>query len=224
VTATTPIFTPPAALPRGRHKLPREAVAAIQRERLLAALTGLVAEKGYSAATITETARRAGVSPNVFYEHFATKQECFLAAYEVFALALLERVGQRSAPAGDWQAFVATAAAAYLEGLESDRTAARAFLLEMDAAGPETRAARGQTFRDFAATLKERHEQMRAADPRLGPLPDRAYLALVLGVRGVICQCLDDGSVALSALGEDIVALLTATLQGARATPPARRR
>ena len=40
-------FTLPEALPRGRHKLTREQVTDAQRERLLAAVTELLAGRGY---------------------------------------------------------------------------------------------------------------------------------------------------------------------------------
>jgi hypothetical protein len=79
--STTPANPPPGsifgavvALPHGRHRLSREEVAASQRQRLLAAVTALVAERGYANLTITEVARRARVAPNRFYEHFSGRE------------------------------------------------------------------------------------------------------------------------------------------------------
>jgi AcrR family transcriptional regulator len=210
------IFEIPPTLPRGPHRLSREEVSRSQRARLLAAITRLVGAKGYAAATVSETARLAGVSPNVFYEHFPGKQECFLAAYAVFAEALLARVFERAAPAGGWMRFVEDAARAYLETLDAEPDAARAFLLEMDAAGPPARELREQTFAAFAALLAERHEQIRAQDPHLGPLPRRVYLAFALGVRALVCDSLErEPERALTPLVPDIALWLTATVYGA---------
>jgi AcrR family transcriptional regulator len=210
------IFGVPVALPRGPHRLSREEVAAAQRARLLAAVAGLVAEKGYAAATITEIARRAGVSPNVFYEHFADKEECFLAAYDVFARALLERIAEEIAPTVDWHDFISAAAGSYLRALEAEREAARAFLLEMDGAGPGARTRRRAAFAAFAAVFRERHEQIRARDPSLGALPDSVFLGLVHGMRALVCDALDEApGRPLTELTPTLLYWVTATIQGA---------
>ena len=210
------IFGELGALPRGPHGLDREAVAAQQRTRVMAAFTALLAEEGWAGTTITATARRAGVSPNVFYAHFADKQECLFAAYEVFASALLTRMAAEVTPETGWSDFVESTLDAYLGGLDADRLATRAFLIEMDAAGPEARRRRREAYRGFALLLRERHEQIRRADPRLGPLSERTYLGLVHGVRELVCDQLeDDPSTPLRGLAPDIVAWLTATVRGA---------
>lgn len=45
------------------------------RQRLTAAATGLIAEKGVAGLRIQEITERAGVALGTFYNHFATKQE-----------------------------------------------------------------------------------------------------------------------------------------------------
>ena len=82
----------PRRLPRGSHGLDRDVVEASQRARLLEAVGRAVAEKGYAAATIEDVVRGAGVSKKTFYEHFADKEGCFLAAYEAAAEELFRRV------------------------------------------------------------------------------------------------------------------------------------
>ena len=89
----------PRRLPRGTHGLDRDVVEASQRTRLLEAVGRAVAERGYAAATIDDVVRRAGVSKKTFYEHFADKQDCFLAAYEAASEELLERVREAHADA-----------------------------------------------------------------------------------------------------------------------------
>ncbi|MHB8329134.1 MAG: TetR/AcrR family transcriptional regulator [Acidimicrobiales bacterium] len=126
------LFGPLAPLPRGPHGLSPEAVAASQRARLLAAVTSLVAEEGYAGTTITALARRAGVSPNVFYEHFAGKEECFLAAYDVFVERIVTAINGVIDGAQPWEAFVAGAVGAYLALLQDDPVACRAFVLEVE--------------------------------------------------------------------------------------------
>jgi len=73
---------PMERLPRGRHGLPREFVEQNQRERLLAALAGCLAEKGYEGTTVSAIGTRAGVSKSDFYKQFESKDACFVAAYD----------------------------------------------------------------------------------------------------------------------------------------------
>src|SRR4051794_4778344 len=122
-------------LPRGPHNLPRATVAASQRARLLDACTALLAEGGYKAVTIGELARRAGVSRGAFYEHFSDKEDCILAAYERFAADLATAMTADLEPEADWHAFIDHLLDGYLSTLERDPVAARAFVVELDAAG-----------------------------------------------------------------------------------------
>jgi AcrR family transcriptional regulator len=212
------VFGALALLPRGPHGLTRRQVAATQRARLLAAISDLVAEKGYGAVTITETARRAGVSPNVFYEHFRDKEQCFLAAYEVFIEWLLARMGAEVSPAADWHEFITATLNAYLGSLDAERDLARAFMIETNAAGPEVRRRRREAFAGFASLIKERHEQIRRRDPRLGPLPDRVYLGLAHGIRELACDSLEESPrQPLTDLAPDARRWITAMVEGAAA-------
>ncbi|HEV3072724.1 MAG TPA: TetR family transcriptional regulator [Solirubrobacteraceae bacterium] len=57
-------------------------VAEIQRSRLLAAAIRAVEELGYTQATVAHITRRARVSRRTFYELFANREECLIAALE----------------------------------------------------------------------------------------------------------------------------------------------
>jgi AcrR family transcriptional regulator len=93
----------PRRLPRGTHGLDRDVVEASQRTRLLEAIGRAVAEKGYAGATIDDVVRRAGVSKKTFYDHFADKEDCFLAAYQAASGELLRRVREAHEGHEDWE-------------------------------------------------------------------------------------------------------------------------
>jgi AcrR family transcriptional regulator len=57
-------------------------VARTTRERLMVALAELSAEQGYVDTTIAQVAARAGTNETTFLSHFASKEECLLAAYD----------------------------------------------------------------------------------------------------------------------------------------------
>ena len=72
----------PRKLPPGPGR-PAKQVAAHQLARILAATTGIVAEQGYGALKVREVVGYAEVSTRAFYEHFSSKEDCFLQTYEL---------------------------------------------------------------------------------------------------------------------------------------------
>ena len=72
---------PQRAIKRGPSRVPREQVAATQRDRLYDGLVRTVAEHGYANASVSDICRVSGVTRLAFYEHFESKQGAFLAAY-----------------------------------------------------------------------------------------------------------------------------------------------
>src|SRR5258708_6394294 len=81
-------------LPRGRGALAPEEVARVQRERLLRATVAAVAELGYANARVADIVNRARASRQSFYEQFADKESCFLAAHAHGLEVILERLGR----------------------------------------------------------------------------------------------------------------------------------
>ncbi len=185
-------FTPRAVLPRGRHALDRAAAEEAQRERLMAAFAELVADDGLAGVTVTDVVARAGVSRAAFYASFDDLAGCGDAAYERFITVLLDRLTTAMEQAEDWADFLTSTTRAYLGALEADPVVARAMQIEMDAAGSAARARRRRALRMLADIFKARHEQLRAEDRALGPLPDEAHLGALYAVRQMACDALDE--------------------------------
>ncbi len=125
-----------ARLPPGRHGLPREFVVHNQRERLIAGLAEAIAENGYSGTTIAHITRHAAVSRRTFYEHFSSKDECFVAAYDTVMAELRERVSSAFEGAEDWPHAVKAGIGAMLEFLAAEPSLARLCMVEALVAGP----------------------------------------------------------------------------------------
>ena len=125
-----------ARLPPGRHGLPREFVTHNQRERLIAGLAEAVAENGYSGTTIAHITRAAAVSRRTFYEHFSSKDECFVAAYETVMAELRERVTVAFEETEEWPLAIKAGIDAMLEFLAAEPNLARLCMVEALVAGP----------------------------------------------------------------------------------------
>ena len=75
--------TSPRMLPRGRHRLAKDVVEAIQRERIAYATAEVLRERDGPAIAVSDIVTAAGVSREVFYAHFADKEQAFLAAHQL---------------------------------------------------------------------------------------------------------------------------------------------
>ncbi|HKB50894.1 MAG TPA: TetR/AcrR family transcriptional regulator [Solirubrobacterales bacterium] len=156
-------------LPAGRHGYSREQVAHHQRERLIAGLAEAVAEKGYAAVTLSDIVKKAKVSRRVFYANFESKEQCFLAAFEVVVAHLRELVTEAIEGIPGWprQAIVATRAT--LGFLASEPDLARLCLVESRGAGPAVAARFNEAVAEMAPLLKQGRGER---DEGERPLPD----------------------------------------------------
>lgn len=203
----------PARLPPGRHTLSAEFVAASQRERLLAALAHLVATQGYSATTIAAIAQTASVSRRAFYDHFAGKEQCFLAAFDLYHDHLRAVALDAASPAAPWPERLSLALEALLEALAASPDFSHLCLIDALAAGPAP-----------AARYREALDQLRPALAggsalRGEPIPAAAEQALIGGALAQLTAPLAAGRAAeLPALRAELLRfLLTPYLGGERA-------
>src|SRR5438034_9454181 len=89
------------AAPRGRHAPPLEVRQETQRQRLLEAAAAVFSRSGYAEASAEAISREAGMSKATFYEHFANKEECILALFDVAATEVLRAMAEGTAAGGD---------------------------------------------------------------------------------------------------------------------------
>lgn len=171
------------ALPRGPHGLSRDEVVRSQRERLLAAMTEAVADKGYADTVVADVVSRSGVSRATFYQLFRDKDDCFRAAYEAHAelvatvmTAGLEQLRQSDeAPLDKLDRVLSL----YLASLASAPALARVFLVEVYAAGPRLIEQRRRSLEQFVDVVAATHE---GEDGLLGTRPEQRFAAeLIVG-------------------------------------------
>ncbi|MGW4719114.1 TetR/AcrR family transcriptional regulator [Nocardia sp. NPDC004260] len=201
-------FTLPAALPRGRHHLGREQVMAAQRERLLVAVTELLAARGYAGFGPTDVAKRAGVSLAAFYDAFANKDECVFAGYDRFIQVLLTQLTAADVKGRDRRSIVADSLGQYLGSLQNDLVVARAYQVEIDGLGPAARRRRRKSIRLFAEYIRGLVQS--ASGNRQPLLSVTAYMGVVYAVRQLTADALDEsGEPDLTALSADLEPWLT---------------
>lgn len=202
-----------AALPRGRHKLDREAVRDSQRSRLLAAMLELVGSQGYAATSVPQVVAAAKASRNAFYEHFKDKEDCFLTMCMEEAANFSEEVLADAATARDWTEAARLAVHRALGWWQDRPQLARAYLVEIPLVGPRAIKSRSTAYAPFEQLLLEAAKWARIANPALKPLPAKAPHFLITGITELIADEVRQGRPQdLASLEDDLVAIVTSVL------------
>lgn len=203
-------------LPRGKSRLPLPTVRASQRDRLLRSVIAAVAESGYLAVTVADIVRRARVSRAAFYDHFADKEDCFLAATAEGRELMIAQVvsATRALPAGACDEEVLRAACrAYLAFLAGESAFARVFYIHMPTAGPRAADRLDAAPGLFADLNQKWHQRAREHHPEWPSVPPEAYLALAGATAELVRSMVHAGrSDALPELEETLVSLHLAVL------------
>jgi AcrR family transcriptional regulator len=140
--------------PAGVRTLPADLVKAVQRERLLAAMTSAVAGIGYRALTVQDVLSRAGISRPTFYEQFEDKEDCFLAAFDATAARLRQRIEAAAAEAGPgWRERLRGGIAELLRFIAEEPEEARMAIVEGRASSPDGLRRRDKLLDRFAGCI-----------------------------------------------------------------------
>jgi AcrR family transcriptional regulator len=164
------------------------------RERLLLGMAEAIREHGgLKPVTVAEVVRHAHTSRRTFYQHFADRDDCFLALFDMVSNALLERIADAATGDGPFGERVDRAVAAYLGGVASEPVLTRACIQEtpaLGAAGME----RVQALQErWARQIMLIVEEARRHDDTLRPLPLEVATIITGGFRDLVISALDQG-------------------------------
>jgi AcrR family transcriptional regulator len=175
-------------LPAGRHALPRFHVYCNQRVRLIEAMLHALQRHGYAATTIGHLVEEAGVSRAAFYEQFKSKEQCFLATYELGGQWLCERVERAVDGDAEWPVRVRAGVSETLRLLAANPALARLFAVDTFQAGQVARKRQQACLARFAHAL-------RAGRLDRPELPAELEEMLLGGALSMIARYVDSGRV-----------------------------
>lgn len=138
-----------------------------QRQRIVRATAQLAAEGGYESLRIPAISERAGTSNETWYEHFGSKREAFLAAFDELAARALAISSAAFEAEDRWSAGIAAGIAALLDHIAAEPIFARIAFFELAAVGPVGLQRSDLALEAFTAYL--RPESFGASAPRQVP-------------------------------------------------------
>lgn len=169
--------------------------ASEHRARLLQAMAQVATAKGLATATIADIVREAGVSKRTFYEHFDSKDACFLALYRAASASALRTLREAVQPDRPWQSQVEQALRAYLGHLAGGTGLIRTLFVEIHHLGPAGLAVRREVMQDLARFMVQ---TVNVAPPPDAPvhavtLSPMMALAAVGGINELILAAVERG-------------------------------
>jgi len=139
--------------PSGIRSLPADLIAAVQRERILAAMLRATAQLSYREVSVQDVLERAGVSRPTFYEQFENKEDCFLAAFDVATARLRQRLETAAEDGEGWRERLRLALEELLRFVAEEPDAAMSAIVDARAACPAALERRDELLDHFAACI-----------------------------------------------------------------------
>lgn len=198
-----------------------ELLDAAPRARLVAAIGCALQEKSFSAISVADVVRLARVSKRTFYEHFPTREACYIAAYEALTEHLLARIVSAASEERVVEARLFATARAYLSALEEVPDLARTFFLEIQLAGPDALKARRKVHQRFADLLRFLVAESQNERPDVRPLSPSMSVAVVGAINELLMVRLEEGRAdCLTPLADTMVELVEALVLPSRRAEP----
>jgi AcrR family transcriptional regulator len=177
-----------------------------QRERIMRAAAQIAAAEGASCLTIPAISAASGTSNQTFYEHFESKDQAFLAAFDELARIAHWKASTVAAnEASDWTTRIVGYLRALLEHIATEPLFAKVAFIEMPTKGPGALDRADEVTGRFTSFLEPIGLPEGAE-----PLPPTVVAAIGGGLRGAIQHEVATG--ALQALPEKAGTLAAITL------------
>lgn len=174
------------------------------RARLLAAVAKAAGEQGYGQVTIERVVLYAGATDVAFFQHFESREQALIAAYDSFVERLWDEAVGACAETAPWPARVRGAIAAVIGSLTEASSIARAFLVEATASSIAGTERQIVAMERFAELLREGRDASDSSD-----LPEATERALIGGIASIVSGCLlAEDPQALPALEPQLVELV----------------
>lgn len=126
-----------------------------QRERIIRGAARVVVERGYDALSIPAISAAAGISNQTFYEHFSSKRDAFLSAFQTITEEVLRVAGKAFFAEGDRPEAVGAGLRSLLSFIAGNELYARLAFFELPTAGPVALDQADRILDGFTAFLQQ---------------------------------------------------------------------
>lgn len=164
------------------------------RQRLLDGMAAGIRERGYRESTIADIVRQARTSRRTFYEHFPSKEACYIALLRESNAEMIRQITDAVDPHAPWQTQVRQAIEAWISSANSEPEITLSWIREIPSLGEEARKLQRDFLEAFIVMIETLTDtaELRA----VGVLPPSRQVTVLLlgGLRELIATTAEDGA------------------------------
>jgi AcrR family transcriptional regulator len=163
------------------------------RRRLLDGLAESVVEIGYRNTTVADIVRRARTSRRTFYEHFASKEECFVALLRDANNEIIREISTAVDRGASWRTQVRQAIEAWIGCAESRPGIVVSWIRDVPALGIPGRDLQRELMAAFVQMVQTLSEIDEWLVVRPGGVSRQLATVLLGGLRELIATTVEEG-------------------------------
>ncbi|KMO72238.1 TetR family transcriptional regulator [Mycolicibacterium chubuense] len=163
------------------------------RQRLLDALEASIAEDGYAKTTVADIVRRARTSRRTFYEHFASRDECFVALLSEANADQIQQIYEAVDPGAPWQKQVRQAIEAWISSAEARSALMLSWIRDVPALGAAARGLQRDAMEHFIEMVGALGDTDEFRSAGIGPVSRRRIIMLLGGLRELTAFTVEEG-------------------------------
>ena len=163
------------------------------RQRLLEGMAAAIRECGYGDSTVADVVRHARTSRRTFYEHFPSKQACYIALLQECAAETARQIVAAVDPRARWDAQVRQAIEAWIAVSRSDLPVTLSLIRDLPSLGSQARQLQRESLEEFVVLVQTLTDtpELRAAG--VAPPPRQLTIMLLGGLRELLAMTVEDG-------------------------------
>jgi AcrR family transcriptional regulator len=164
------------------------------RQRLLAGMAAAIRECGFRDSTVADVVRHARTSRRTFYEHFPSKQACFIALLQEANRAMVRQIAAAVDRRAPWDVQARQAIEAWIAVAQSDLPLTLSWIRDLPSLGADARQLQRESLQVFIDLIEDLagNPELRAAG--IAPPPRQLLIVLLGGLRELIATTVEDGA------------------------------
>ncbi len=163
------------------------------RDRLLAGLAASIAERGYRATTVADIVRQARTSKRTFYDHFASKEECFIDVLRADMEEMMAGIRGAVDPDAAPNEQIRSAVDAYINHIAARRAIALSRIREAPGLGDVARRLHRLAMELLTAMLVDLSSSPGFKRADIEPVSEQLALILLGGLQELTASFVEDG-------------------------------
>ncbi len=164
------------------------------RQRLLDALEASIAEDGYPRTTVADIVRRARTSRRTFYEHFDSREACFVALLTDANAKQVRQISAAVDAKAPWRSQVRQAIEAWISSGESRSPLMLSWIRDVPSLGTAARRLQRDVMENFIEMVQALGGTDEFRSAGIGPVSRQRIIMLLGGLRELTAITVEEGA------------------------------